>query len=603
MIRLYNLNTLKENDTNAVILSDNMMYVNHSSAIITIPIKMDWYIFHILVSKANISNVWYYLKKYNDKVDLTEIEIKYWDTLIFDLEYNFNLLHQNLSDEYKYYLHPRKKTKILSLKIKQDLTDIMNTIIYFKDIIVYSTPKMSFLESIFKFNTILKGKLMNQDLYVTREQYFNKIKEDNLIQRKKEKSFTEKFRKVLIRDRVDELYRDYWEKYIIWLIQSELDIIENRWFSEYFLTFYEITNYLRQNNFLYFIRWSWAGSIVLYLLGISHINPVKYWLSFYRFLGWNKTADIDIDVPWTERKRILRDLNIYFKKQWKEIFLITNKSSENYEKITVSPAWIIIEKKDIFEKIPIFNVTQHEQKVSELFESWTTPVLDQLGYLKYDLLSSQVSWPIQEIYKKNNLNVIESIFNWEKKLTWKDDYLKKLKKWIYFHFKASEKLNKILDLYTPKNFFDLVKLLAVNRPAMYYSLKIPEIVKNLNYWRIKVTKDKRLNEIIQDSLSWTMILFQDQAIDILEYILPNLDYSKIIKLVKAKVKDKEWIDLAMKNWKKHEKEFLTNFINKTNDKKLANQIWSQISNFNHYWLNKAHSFSYALVTYLELNSK
>jgi len=79
-----------------------------------------------------------------------------------------------------------------------------------------------------------------------------------------------------------------------------------------------------------------------------------------------------------------------------------------------------------------------------------------------------------------------------------------------------------------------------------------------------------------------MILFQDQVIAIMEYILPELNSKSIIKLVKAKVKDKASIDLSIENWKLHEKQFIKNFYEKTNDKTLAKQIWKQITNFNHY---------------------
>ena len=441
---------------------------------------------------------------------------------------------------------------------------------------------MAFLAPLLSFNVINDWNITTWDYSLNRDPYFKYIKEQNIIKRSWYKNFDNIFKKELLKDRIYKLYNDYWEDIVNEKIKNELTVINKKWFSEYFENFLIITKYLRENKYLYFIRGSWAWSLVLFLLWISHINPIKYWLSFERFLGWNKTADIDIDIPWNDRKKIIQELNVIFNKKNKEVFLIANKSSENYDKITVSPAWVLIEDKSVSNDIPFFNVPQHAQKVSELFESGTTPVLDKLWYLKYDLLSSQVSWPIQEIFKSKKLNIMDYILNWEEKLNWKQSFSENLKEWTYFHFTSSKNLIKILNWYKPTCFLDLVKLLAVNRPAMYYALKIPDIIKNLNAWKITVTSDTFLNDVISSSESWDLILFQDQVISLLNYILPEIWLNKIIKLVKAKVKDKELIEIAINNWKLYEKSFISTFYEKTKYRKLAKQIWLQIYNFNHY---------------------
>ena len=604
MIRLIKLWNLENKNTTKIVISETLMPVNYSSSTILIPVRHNNIIFHIIIFADNIKNINNYLYSYNSKEKIENINIKYWDRLIFDIDFNIKYIHSKLEDDDKFFLHPKKKIEKIENIIKKDILYLKNNLKSYKNIFFYKNDyKRNFLTPLLNKNYIIDWNITNCEDTLKRREYFNYIKSINIEKRKRNINFKNVFFKEMIKSRLSSLYENFWKIEIDKKISYELEIIIKKGFSEYFENFIIIAKFLRMKKYLYFIRGSWAWSLILYLLWISHINPVKYWLSFERFLGRNKTADIDIDIPWGERKQIIEELNKIFLKKNKEIFLITNKSSEDYEKITVSPAWILIEDSLIYNNIPIFNVPQHKQKISELFESGTTPILDKLGFLKYDLLSSQVSWPIQNIYEKKGINVIDIILDWENKLIWKDDYEKKLNEWKYFHFKSSKFLKMILHWYKPACFFDLVKLLAVNRPAMYYSLSIKDIIENLNLWKISVTKDEKLNKIIWDSQSWKMILFQDQVISIMEYILPELNSKSIIKLVKAKVKDKTLIDLAIKNWKLHEKQFIKNFYDKTKDKSLAKQIWKQITNFNHYWLNKSHSFSYALVTYLELNSK
>jgi len=87
-------------------------------------------------------------------------------------------------------------------------------------------------------------------------------------------------------------------------IKKELDIIEAKRFSEYFLTVRDIVN-LTENP--HCGRGSAAASIISYCLGITEIDPIKYNLYFERFLNMRREdpPDIDIDFGWDERDDIL----------------------------------------------------------------------------------------------------------------------------------------------------------------------------------------------------------------------------------------------------------------------------------------------------------
>ena len=77
------------------------------------------------------------------------------------------------------------------------------------------------------------------------------------------------------------------------------DVIEPKGFEGYFFLTMDITDYCRENNILLGAgRGSATGCLTAYALGITRINPLKYGLSFERFLNPQRKSppDIDIDV-------------------------------------------------------------------------------------------------------------------------------------------------------------------------------------------------------------------------------------------------------------------------------------------------------------------
>lgn len=87
-------------------------------------------------------------------------------------------------------------------------------------------------------------------------------------------------------------------------LTHELLIIREKGFSGYFLVVHSIVSrYPRTCG-----RGSSASSIVSYLLGITHVDPIRYNLFFERFLNEARKdpPDIDVDFPWDERQKTLK---------------------------------------------------------------------------------------------------------------------------------------------------------------------------------------------------------------------------------------------------------------------------------------------------------
>ncbi len=87
-------------------------------------------------------------------------------------------------------------------------------------------------------------------------------------------------------------------------LDYELAIIREKGFASYFLVVRDIVRQCPRTCG----RGSAASSIVSYLLGITHVDPLRYNLFFERFLnrGRKDPPDIDVDFPWDERDRTLK---------------------------------------------------------------------------------------------------------------------------------------------------------------------------------------------------------------------------------------------------------------------------------------------------------
>ena len=87
-------------------------------------------------------------------------------------------------------------------------------------------------------------------------------------------------------------------------LDYELGIIREKGFASYFLVVRDIVLQCPRTCG----RGSAASSIVSYLLGITHVDPLRYTLFFERFLnrGRKDPPDIDVDFPWDERDKTLQ---------------------------------------------------------------------------------------------------------------------------------------------------------------------------------------------------------------------------------------------------------------------------------------------------------
>lgn len=95
---------------------------------------------------------------------------------------------------------------------------------------------------------------------------------------------------------------------------TELRVIRDTGFAQYFLFVRTITQFMEQNAVFFQARGSANGSLLCYLLGITQLDPLEWDLLFERFLSndRSKPPDIDLDVEDGRRDEVLQFINRRF---------------------------------------------------------------------------------------------------------------------------------------------------------------------------------------------------------------------------------------------------------------------------------------------------
>lgn len=95
----------------------------------------------------------------------------------------------------------------------------------------------------------------------------------------------------------------------------ELDIIESKGYSGYYLIVSDYINWAKSNNIVVGGgRGSGVGSFIAYLIGMTTLNPIEHGLLFERFLNPERYTSPDFDVDFSDREAVVQ----YLKERWGE---------------------------------------------------------------------------------------------------------------------------------------------------------------------------------------------------------------------------------------------------------------------------------------------
>jgi DNA polymerase-3 subunit alpha len=86
-------------------------------------------------------------------------------------------------------------------------------------------------------------------------------------------------------------------------LEYELSVIRQTGFAKYFLLVREFAEFSRDRGIHFGVRGSAAGSLVSYCIGITDVDPIKYGLTFERFLNPERIQMPDIDMDFEDARR------------------------------------------------------------------------------------------------------------------------------------------------------------------------------------------------------------------------------------------------------------------------------------------------------------
>ncbi len=424
-------------------------------------------------------------------------------------------------------------------------------------------------------------------------------------------------------------------------LKYELNVINKMGFVDYFLIVYDYVLYAKKNNILVGPgRGSAAGSLVSYVIGITDIDPIKYNLLFERFLNYERVSMPDIDIDFDNSKRddvikyvkgkygnlnvsggitfatlktrlVIREVSKILKIEEKLMnrflksldkdkdlhsnlqldivkeFLKTYPNLNELYKIclvleglkknfSTHAAGIVIADRPLDEIIPIY-------KNNEVYLTGVPmEYLEDLGLLKMDFLGLK------------NLSIISNVIN--KIPNFKLNAIPLDDPKVYelfskgdtdgiFQFETSS-FKKMLIKYRPQNFQELVASIALVRPGpskeLITYIKRKEGLEKITYY------DDSLKDILEET--YGVIVYQEQVISILVK-MANFSYAEADNIRRAMAKKKEDIVLKEKD------NFISRSVNNGYSEKLAQNIFDHILAFALYGFNKAHSVSYAYISY------
>jgi len=413
---------------------------------------------------------------------------------------------------------------------------------------------------------------------------------------------------------------------VIKRLEHELKVISGKGFSSYFLVVDDIV----RNSPRTCGRGSGASSLVSFLLGITHVDPIKHNLFFDRFLNPERVdpPDIDIDFPWDERDHILDyvflkypnhsamvanhntlqgrsslrevakvmgipvdEINYIIKRfprvelniTWQGIVKHADRLQDLFQTLSVHPGGVVITPRPIENHVPL-QLTPKGVPVIQ----WEKRQTEAAGLVKIDLLGNRSLAVIRDAIEAVNRNY-EKNYLYQTLDPLEDLKTKKLIKSgetmgvFYIESPASRQLLERMNTY---EFEHIVIASSIIRPAA--NKFAHDFVR-----RLHGEPYRHIHPLLKPILDETfgIIVYQEQVTQV---AMALADFSSSEGNTLRKILDK-------KDKKKKLSEYKEEFYNGAQKKGITTEtldsIWEMILSFSGYSFCKAHSASYALVSY------
>lgn len=437
-------------------------------------------------------------------------------------------------------------------------------------------------------------------------------------------------------------------------IKYELDVICSKGYASYFLIVQDFVNWAKEQGIRVGPgRGSAAGSIVSYILRITSLDPIQHNLPFERFMNPERPSppDIDIDIADVSRDRVIeyvakkygddkvaqvitfgtmearaaiRDIGrvlgmpysepdkvakmipvgysideslsnvfelqeMYKDPKYKELLDLAKKVEGTARHASTHAAAVVITDKELTNYVPI----QRESKNNNITTQYDMYALDlnvkpdAIGLLKMDLLGLR------------NLTTLQNAIKLIKETEGKDvdissiplddpkvyEMLSRGDTTGVFQLESNG-MRRLAKQLKPNKFADIVAMVALYRPGPM--TLIPEYAKGKkNPDKVKYPHPD-LKPILEET--YGIAVYQEQVLQIAN-VMAGYSLGEADILRRAMGKKEASI------MRKEKKRFIDQAQAKKYSKAVAEKVWSFVDKFAGYGFNKAHSASYAMISY------
>ena len=436
-------------------------------------------------------------------------------------------------------------------------------------------------------------------------------------------------------------------------LRYELEVIRYTRFANYFLVVWDIIKFVRQRNILFGVRGSAAASVVLYCLGITDVDPLEYRLVFERFLNMERKEMPDIDMDFQDDRRdevlhyvidkygndrvaqiitfgtlgakaSLRDVGRALGMSYGDVDRIVNmipaRAGSLDDALRVSPelqgaadnndavrqlveraqglegivrnvgthaAGVLIADEPLTETVPLQRPGRADESSPVLMTQFSMDPVAKLGLLKMDFLgltSLTILDRAVKIVRESRGNEIDlQTLPLDDGPTY--ELLSSGNTTDVFQLESAG-MQRYIEKLKPSNIGDIAAMIALYRPGPMENI---DRFIDAKHGRAAVTyPHPSFKELLDET--YGIIVYQDQVLLILQQFAGyTLGAADIVR----KAMGKKIASLMAQERDR----FVEGAMAKGYDRSLAVEIFDLIEPFAGYAFNKAHSVSYALISY------
>ena len=435
---------------------------------------------------------------------------------------------------------------------------------------------------------------------------------------------------------------------VIERLEYELGVIAQMGYVDYYLIVHDFIAYAKSRGIPVGPgRGSGAGSLAAYCIGITGIDPIRYNLLFERFLNPERVSmpDFDIDFCYVRRQEVIdyvvqkygsdhvaqiitfgtmaaraavRDVGRALALGYQNVDAVAKmipnelgmtidkalsavpelkKSYESDENIrqlidvsralegmprhaSTHAAGVVITREPADTYVPL------QKNDDAIVTQYPMTTLEELGLLKMDFLGLRnltVIHDAEEMIRRTVPGFDMESIPMDDAATFK--MLGEGHAFGVFQFESAGMRNVITQL-GPESIEDLIPVISLYRRCRIES--IPRYIRNRHNPRLVTYKTPELRPILE--VTYGCIVYQEQVMQICRQ-LAGYSYGRADLVRRAMAKKKHDV------MEKERESFLDGAEQNGIDRKIANEIFDEMSSFASYAFNKSHAAAYAVLAY------